>query len=203
MARDLLRFRTGESPQPFIYVPLHQRYVPTIRILARTASGRRITAELRALVTRMDPRLPVLNTMALEDEGSPVVTQLRIATAVSASLGLVGYLLAAIGLYGVTANMVIRRTREIGICVVLGAERAHLIRMVLGEGMRLVAIGSALGLLLAAISSRLLTNLLFGVPNIDPVTFGGTVALFAAVGLTACYVPVRRAVRTDPMEALR
>ena len=85
----------------------------------------------------------------------------------------------------------------------LGAERAHLIRMVLGEGMRLVAIGSALGLLLAAISNRLLTNLLFGVPNIDPVTFGGTVALFAAVGLTACYVPVRRAVRTDPMEALR
>ncbi len=203
VAADLLRFRNGESPQPFIYVPLYQRYVPTVRILARTVSGRRIAAELRAIMTRMDPRLPVLSTMALEDEGSPVVTQLRIATAVSASLGLVGYLLAAIGIYGVTANMVIRRTREIGIRVVLGAERAHLVRMVLGEGMRLVAIGSALGLLLAAISSRLLTNLLFGVPNIDPVTFGGTVALFAAIGLTACYVPVRRAVRTDPMAALR
>ena len=203
VARDLLRFRSGQSPQSFVYVPLHQRYVPTISILARTVSGRRITRELRALVTGMDPRLPVLSAVALEDEGGPAVTQLRIAAGVSGSLGIVGYLLAAIGIYGVTANIVVRRTREIGIRVVLGAGRTDLVRMVIGEGMRLVAIGSGVGLMLAAVSSRLLINLLFGVPQIDPATFGGTVALFAAIGLAACYVPVRRALGTDPIEALR
>jgi ABC-type antimicrobial peptide transport system permease subunit len=182
---------------------MHQRYVRTITILARTTGGRRIASELRALVTTMDPKLPVLSAIALEDEAGPVVTQLRIAAAASGSLGIVGYLLAAIGIYGVTANMVTQRTREIGVRIVLGAAPADLVRMVFGEGMRLVVIGSAVGLLLASISSTLLVNLLFGVPRIDPATFGGTVALFAAVGLAACYVPVVRAIRTDPIAALR
>jgi putative ABC transport system permease protein len=98
---------------------------------------------------------------------------------------------------------VTRRTREIGVRIALGAERGDLIRMVLAESMRLVVLGSATGVLVAAAASRLLTALLFGIPTLDPVTFGGTIVLFAAIGLTASYVPVCRALRINPVEALR
>jgi ABC-type lipoprotein release transport system permease subunit len=190
-------------PRPFVYVPLQQQYMSTLKILARTRSGQSISHELRSLVTTMDPRLPVLSTAALESEAGPVVTQLRVATAVAASLGIVGVFLAAIGIYGLTAYLVTRRTREIGVRVALGAGRAALIRMVLAEGMGLVGIGCAMGLLLAAAMSRVLTSLLFGIPLLDPLTFGGAILLFAVIGLTASIVPVRRALRINPVEALR
>jgi putative ABC transport system permease protein len=85
----------------------------------------------------------------------------------------------------------------------MGAQRADVLRMVMRQGMRLVGLGSALGLLLAAAGSRLLQRLLFGVPPLDPVTFGGAAVLFAVIGLVACYVPARRATRIDATEALR
>jgi ABC-type antimicrobial peptide transport system permease subunit len=132
-----------------------------------------------------------------------VQTQLRIAASVSASVGIVSLLLATIGIYGVTAYVASRRTREIGIRLALGAQRADVLGMILRQGMALVAIGSAIGLMLAAAGSRLLTRLLFGVPPLDPVTFGGATLLFVIVGLAACYVPARRATQIDAMEALR
>ncbi len=202
VAEDL-RGVNGRMPRPFVYVPLQQQYMSTLKILARTRSGQSISHELRSLVTTMDPRLPVLSTAALESEAGPVVTQLRVATAVAASLGIVGVFLAAIGIYGLTAYLVTRRTREIGVRVALGAGRAALIRMVLAEGMGLVGIGCAMGLLLAAAMSRVLTSLLFGIPSLDPLTFGGAILLFAVIGLTASIVPVRRALRINPVEALR
>jgi ABC-type antimicrobial peptide transport system permease subunit len=112
-------------------------------------------------------------------------------------------LLASMGIYGVTAYMVARRTREIGIRVALGAQRGDVVRMVLRQGMRLAAVGVAIGLVLAAAGSRLLATLLFGVPPIDPVTFIGSTLLFVAIGLAACLVPARRAIRINAMEALR
>ena len=121
----------------------------------------------------------------------------------SGSLGLVGVLLAAIGIYGVTAYAVTRRTREIGIRMALGARRADVVAMVLRQGIRLAVIGSAIGLLLAAGASQVLVGFLFGVPPLDPVIFGGAAALFAVVGLAACYVPARRATQVDPLAALR
>ncbi|PYR93458.1 MAG: hypothetical protein DMF84_08595 [Acidobacteria bacterium] len=202
VARDLQRVN-GRSPRPFVCVPLQQQYVSALKILARTVEGKRIASELRSLVTAMDPKLPVLNTVPLDEEGGPVITQLRIAAAAAGSLGVVGFFLAAVGIYGIMAHMVTRRTREIGIRIALGADRTDLVRMVLREGMRFVTIGSAVGLLLAAAVSRMLINLLFGVPPLDPVTYGGTVVLFAVVGLAACYVPLRRALGIDPNEALR
>jgi putative ABC transport system permease protein len=132
-----------------------------------------------------------------------VLLQLRISTAVSAVVGLVGMILAAIGIYGVTAYTVSRRTREIGIRLAMGARPADVLRMVLRQGMSLVLIGSAVGLTLAAASSRLLVRLLFGVPPLDPLTFTLAAALLSFIGLTACYVPARRATRVSAMEALR
>jgi putative ABC transport system permease protein len=122
---------------------------------------------------------------------------------VSGSLGLVGLLLASIGIYGVTAYTVARRTREIGVRIALGARPADIVRMVLREGLSLTLIGSAIGALLAALVSRALAGFLFGIPAIDPVAFFGAAALFTATGLLACYVPVRRATHVDPTQALR
>jgi putative ABC transport system permease protein len=132
-----------------------------------------------------------------------MLVQLRLSASVSGTVGLVGLLLAAIGVYGVTAYAVTRRTREIGIRIAMGAQRRDVLRMVMAQGMWLVGLGSLLGLLLAAAGSRLLQRLLFGVPPLDPVTFGGAAVLFAVIGLAACYVPARRATRIDATEALR
>ena len=112
-------------------------------------------------------------------------------------------MLAGIGIYGVTAYAVARRTREIGIRIALGARQADIIRMVMREGLSLTLIGSALGLVFAAAISRVLAGFLFGIPPIDPLTFTATALLFATIGLAACYVPVRRATQIDPTQALR
>jgi ABC-type antimicrobial peptide transport system permease subunit len=122
---------------------------------------------------------------------------------VAGSLGIVGLILTGIGIYGVTAYTVTRRTREIGIRIALGARTADVIRMVLREGASLTLVGSAIGLAIAAAISRVLAGFLFGIPAIDPITFAGTTLLFTAIALAACYVPVRRATRIDPTQALR
>lgn len=119
------------------------------------------------------------------------------------SLGVVGLLLAAIGIYGVTAYLMVQRTREIGIRLALGARGSDIMAMVLRRGMTLVAIGSAIGLLLSAAGIRLLRGLLFGAPPIDPLVYGTATALFIAVGAVACYLPTRRAARIEAIEALR
>jgi putative ABC transport system permease protein len=195
--------RNGGAPSPYVYLPLAQRYMPALRLLARSADGRRLAADLRAVVADVDKRLPVLSSDALSDESGPVITQLRVSAAVAGSLSVLAIVLAAIGVYGVTAFMVIRRTREIGIRVALGAGRPAIVRMALGEGVRLVAIGSALGLAGGAGAGRLLRHLLFGVPALDPLTFVATASVFALVALAATYAPIRRALRVNPTQALR
>jgi predicted permease len=195
--------RQSEMAVLVIYAPLQQRYRPALTMLARTR-GERMSGTIRALVASMDPDLPILAAHTLEErQTGPVVLQLRIAALVSGSVGLVGLLLASIGIYGVTAYSIGRRTREIGIRMTLGAQRADLVRMGLRQGMSLVATGAAIGLLLAAAGSRVLGRLLFGLPPLDPLTFGGAALLFAAIGLAACYMPIRRATHINPVEALR
>jgi predicted permease len=192
-----------EAPPLVIYVPLQQQYIPRLAILARTTHGQRIATELRGVVASMNPNLPILAASTLEDHAGPVQTQLRVAASVSGGVGLIGLLLASIGLYGVTAYTVARRAREIGIRLALGAHPADVVRMILWQGMSLVAAGALIGLSLAVGAGRLLTRLFPGLPTVDPVTLAGTAALFAAIGLAACYAPARRATRVDAMEALR
>jgi len=115
----------------------------------------------------------------------------------------VGLLLAAIGIYGVTAYAVTRRTREIGIRLSLGAHRTNVVGMVLRQAMTLVALGSAIGLLLGAAAGRLLSGPPYGLPPPGMLMMAGAAMIFAAVGLVACYVPVRRALRIHAMDALR
>jgi predicted permease len=203
----------GMAPPIVVYVPLQQRYTPRITALMRMADGQHAAQGLNALLASINRNLPPVAVQSLDiaeaagnvvAKGSgPVQVQLRVAAAVAGSVGLVGLFLAAIGIYGVTAYSVARRTREIGIRIAMGAQRGDIVGMVLRQGMSLVAAGSVLGLLLAAAGTRLLTRLLFGASPLDPVTFGGAVVLFAVIGLAACYVPARRATQIDAMEALR
>jgi predicted permease len=188
--------------RPGVYVPLEQQFVSSLTIAARTTRGQRITSQLRALLARMNPAV-AMSAQTLEESLALGLAPQRVIASVSGSLGIVGLLLAGIGIYGVTAYAVARRTREIGIRIALGARRADIIRMVLRESLSLTLIGSATGLLIAAAISRVLAGFLFGVQPIDPVTFTGTTVLFVTVGLAACYAPVRRAVRIDPTQAIR
>jgi predicted permease len=187
-----------------VYAPLQQVYSPQLTLLVRSARGDRLAQTIREAVAAIDPNLPVLSVYALADrQTGPVVLQLRIAALVSGAVGLVGLLLASIGVYGVAAYATARRTREIGVRMALGADRGNVMWMILRHGLWLVALGSIAGLTVAAAGSRVLGRLLFGLPPLDPITFGGAAALFMAVGLAACYLPARRATRISAMEALR
>jgi hypothetical protein len=189
--------------RPGVYVPLQQHYVPALTIVARTQRGQRITDELRALLASMHPSLPMNGAQTLDDSVALGFAPQRIAAAVAGGLGLVGLLLTGVGVYGVMAYAVTRRTREIGVRIALGARRADVIRMVLGEGLWLTVVGSAIGAGLAGLASQVLAGFLFGISPMDPATVAGTGVLFAACGLAACYAPVLRATRIQPTQALR
>jgi hypothetical protein len=203
VAGDVRLNERGNAAPLALYVPTRQRYLPRVTVLARTADGRSLSSEFRALVSSIDPNLPLLDAQSLDRvQNGPVETQLRIAASIAGSVGIVGLLLASIGIYGVTAYTVARRTREIGIRVSLGAHRTTVPAMVLRQSMTLVAIGSAIGLLLGfgvgkAIGAR------FGAPPADATLFAGAAALFAIVAQAACFAPAHRATRIGAMEALR
>jgi predicted permease len=188
----------------YVYLPLQQVYLPGwTMVVARTEHRQQILDSIRSIVGSMDPNLPMVTTQTAEDYTALGLLPQRIAVSVAGSLGLVGLLLAAIGIYGVTAYVVACRTREIGIRIALGARQGSVIRMVLREGMSLAIIGSAIGLALAAGFAQLLTSVLFGVKPIDPVTFTCAALLFVSISLVACYLPARRAGRITALEALR
>ena len=203
VARDS-KYRTlGEEPRPFVYVPIQQQYMPRTTIVARSTHGQRLAADLRKLLASMNPNLPIVTAQTFDDYAALGLIPQRVAASVSASLGIVGLLLAAIGIYGVTAYMVTSRTREISIRMALGAQPRDVVGMVLRQGMALALIGVAIGLVLAAGASRLLGSLLFGVGPADPLAFGGSALVFCLIGLAACYVPARRATEIEATQALR
>jgi ABC-type antimicrobial peptide transport system permease subunit len=125
------------------------------------------------------------------------------AASIAGSLGLLALLLAGMGLYGVTAFAVASRTREIGVRMALGADRARVVRLVVWQAARVAGIGGALGLLLAIGVSQLVASLLFGVSPLDPVTYGATLAALATITVIATALPARRAATVDPLRALR
>ena len=196
-----LKWLDGE-PGPYIYVPFAQRYTPRVSVVVKTAGATAIP-QTRAIIRQLEPNLPVSQAMPLTELMATLLIPQRLASAVAGTLGVVGLLLAAIGIYGVTSYSVNRRVREIGIRVALGADRGTVVRMVLRQGLGLTLIGIAIGLAAGALASLAVRSLLFGVSALDPITFGGGAALFVAVALAACLAPARRATRIDPMAALR
>ena len=187
---------------PYLYAPIAQAYHPRVTLLVKTTGVSAIPA-VRALVRQMNPNLPVVEAMPLSDITAIGLVPQRIAAAVAGTLGVVGLLLAAMGIYGVTSYGVGRRTREIGIRMALGADRRGVMALVLRQASVLALSGIGIGLLLALAASQALRSLLFGVSALDPIAFAGAAALFVGISLAASYLPARRAARVDPMIALR
>jgi putative ABC transport system permease protein len=154
-------------------------------------------------IHKFDPTLPVTHVMSLDNLFSDSVSPRRFSTFLLGVFAGLALLLAAMGIYGVMSYVVSLRTNEIGIRMALGAQPRDIWRLVIGRGARLALAGVALGLMGAFALTKLISSLLYGVKPTDPVTFGGVALLLVSVALLACYLPARRAMRVDPMVALR
>jgi predicted permease len=193
--------RLRRSVEPTTYVPATGG---SVSFSLRTASDpERFATQVRAAVNEMDRNLPVFGVRTLTQQIDRQVFQERLVARLAGFFGALALLLACIGLYGLVSYEVARRTREIGIRTALGAEKVDVLRLVLGQGMRLTAAGAVLGIALALGLTRYAKSLLFGVGAADPLTFAAATALLMGVTLLACYVPARRATRVDPVVALR
>jgi len=192
---------------PVFYTPYPQFAWPNVSITIRVAGlgsdAGRFSNPARAQVLAVDRDLPVVNIRTLEDLEGRALAQRRQTMYVIAGFAGVALLLAVIGLYGVMAYAVAQRTTEIGIRQAIGAQRGDILRMVLGQGLRLSLVGVGAGTLAAIGLTRLIANMLYHVSATDPLTFAGIAMLFLAVALAASCVPAWRATRVDPLEALR
>lgn len=207
VARDGKYVMITEQPRPYVYVPLSQHYQSPVTIVARCASDPAAVAQpLQRLVGEMDPDLPVFNVRTMDTHMRTSVfafLPFRMGATLAAAQGLIGLLLAVMGLYAVVSYAVARRTREIGVRMALGAARTDVVRLVVREGMWLAVIGVAAGLLIALGLGLVLSTVLYGVPSADAGVMAGVATLLLAVSALACYLPARRATRVDPIAALR
>jgi ABC-type antimicrobial peptide transport system permease subunit len=172
-------------------------------LVVRTGDRRSAANEVRAAVAAVAPRVAIESTRSAEEYSMLGLLPQRVGASVTATLGLVGLLLAAIGVYGVTASAVARRRREIGIRMALGAQRRDIERLMIRPGLALAAVGVAIGAVGAALLSRLMSAVLFSVSATDALTYVSVSLLLIVVALTACYMPARRATKHDPLIALR
>jgi ABC-type antimicrobial peptide transport system permease subunit len=194
----------NEDPKSFVYQPLWQSYTGSTNLLVRAeADPQRLIASIRGELRQLDPHLPISSAKTMVDHMAMPLLPARVAASLFGSFGMLALALAAIGLYGVMSFSVSKRTREIGIRMALGARSGDVLKMIVGQGMTLTVIGVLIGLLLAFGSTRLMKSLLFGVSPTDPLTFIVIALLLSLVALLACWLPARRASKTDPMNALR
>jgi putative ABC transport system permease protein len=199
----------GVKPSPEIFVPWTLEVWPWITIVAHVQNPQREIPLLRRAILAVDPTIPVAgNTLqggfvTIESTLSSSEAQRRLATSLVGAFAAAALLLAAIGMYGVIAYGVAQRTREMGVRMALGASDRRILRLILGEGIRLAALGAVLGVLAAFASTRFIRSLLVETVPTDPLTFIVTPLVLAAVALLATYIPARRATRLDPTLAIR
>jgi ABC-type antimicrobial peptide transport system permease subunit len=187
------------------YVPYFGRRVPqSATLVLRTPLDPATLAEpIRQAVWRVDPTLPAPDIRSLRQVAADAVAPERFQMVLIGAFAAGALLLAALGIYGVPAYTVARRTPELGLRLALGARPGDLLSMVIAQGLRPVGVGLLLGLAGSLAIGRFVAGLLFDVTPHDPATLAGVLLLVGAVALVACYVPARRATRIDPMTALR
>ena len=200
---DLQHSSLDSEPLPYVYESMYQKGSRR-RFLTIAAAGTpgSVAPQVRRVLMDMDGNLPLIvrpmSEFVLEN-----TLQWSFGSAFLAALGLVALLLASLGIYGMISFSVAQRRREMGIRIAMGATGASLRRLVVGEGLRLTAIGLAVGFVLALVMGRVMSSALFGVSPFDPVTFGTVLVLFLIVAAIASLIPALRAERVDPLQALR
>ncbi len=204
VAADAKYASLTEDPEFFVYLPVAQAYRPLTNLLVRlTETPRLVLAQVRGFAHELAPDMPVSQVLSLREYVEIAYLPQRVAATFGGSLGVVAMLLAAVGMYGVTAQVAGQRTREIGVRMALGADGTHVRRLMVAQGMRAPLIGLGLGLALALLLTRFLRSLLFGISPLDPVAFGGGIAVLLVTALVANWLPARGASRVDPVQALR
>ncbi|HEY7543742.1 MAG TPA: FtsX-like permease family protein, partial [Blastocatellia bacterium] len=204
VARDGKYWTIGEDPQPFVYTSLLQSYESYNILVVRTETNpQAVVGAIRSEVQKLDPNLPLYDIKTIEEHMGVSLFPARVAATLLGSFGLLALLLAAIGIYGVTAYSVAQRTREMGIRRALGATPMMVFRLILRQGMKLALTGLGIGLGIAFALTRLMESVLYGVSATDPMAFFGVSVVLMLVILFACFIPARRATKVDPMIALR
>jgi predicted permease len=198
------KYRTlGEEDRPFAWLPIEQNYESRLTIVARTTGdSAALVKAIQKVIAGLNQNLNV-HTETLEEHMQVPLFPAQAAGALLGGFGFVALLLSTLGLYAVVAYSVARRTREIGVRTALGAQKEDVLKLVIGQGAKLAALGVGIGILGAFASTRVLVQLLYGVKALDPVTFIGISAFLVGIAALASYVPARRAAKVSPMEALR
>jgi predicted permease len=201
---DVRQLSLDQAAPPILYFPYAQFPLPFTDLAIRSdAPQSTIVSLVRARLREIDPDMPLGTVTPLEDVLGLAVAQPRFRAFLVSAFAFVAVVLAAVGVFGLISQSVTQRTREIGIRVALGARPQQVLGALMREGLLLAAIGTAIGLAGALAAARLLSTFLYGVRATDPVTLGGVALVLMAVAALATYVPARRALRVDPIEALR
>jgi predicted permease len=194
----------GETPSPTVFQDMEQDWHSNSTLVARSPLPETETVrQLRRAVAELDPSLTIYEAGSLTSELALALFPARLVAVVLASFGLLAAVLAATGVYGIMAYAVSRRTREIGIRMALGAAPSQVLRVVLNRTAVLVGLGTAVGLAISLAAGKFFGQILYGVSPRDPLTYVCAIALMATVAFVACWVPARRAIRVDPLTALR
>lgn len=201
------KYRSVIDPSPpYFYLPLQQDYSAVQTLQVRTVQPpAAMVREIERQVHVLNPDLPVFDVESMNQalENPYGLLNFRLGAVIAAALGILGLILAVVGVYGVVSYAASRRTHEIGIRMALGARPGDIARMVFGQGLLIVSVGIVVGLFAAFAVARLIGSFLFGISAYDPLTFSAVAVVLGAVALLACYIPARRAARIHPMEALR
>ena len=204
VAKDIKYHTMTEQPEAFLYFPSLQNGETASNILIRTSGNpTALLGAVRSAAKAIDPRASVLQAGEVSGLLHQSLFAYRTSAALATVLGALGMFLAALGIYGVLAYSVSRRTHEIGIRMALGARPRDVLRLVIGQGALLAGIGTGIGIAVSFAATRLMSNLLYGISADDPATYIAVALLLGLVALAACYIPARRAMRVDPIVALR
>ncbi len=204
LSRDAKYRSLRQEVPPTVYLSYLQERPGEMSLHVRAATDAgALTSAIRSEVQAMDRNMPIYNVRTMEQQVEASLAQERLMSVVTGFFAALALLLAGIGLYGVVAYSAARRTREIGIRMALGAQKASVVTLVLREGLRLVGIGLLIGLGAAVVATRFLSTLLYGVSPTDPATFAVVALILGAVALLAGWLPARRAARVDPASCLR
>jgi predicted permease len=199
------KYRNLREPSlPFIYIPFGQEYLSGMALLVRTKGDpEEIVGSLHNEMRALNKDVPLFSVQTMSERIDGQLAADRMIAVLLSVFGGGALLLAAIGIYGVMGYAVAQRTHEIGIRLALGAEQRDILRLIVGQGMVLIAIGAGVGLAITLAATQVLKSLLFGVSATDPLTFASVIVVLVGVALLACYLPARRATKVDPLEALR